>query len=120
MRSRAIMTIRRGVPAAFAALLLGACHGILDVQLPTRVPESTLNNAALAPTLVQGAVADFECALANYIAATGLLTDELIDSTGWIAITMWDQRRILSDNGNLGTGDCTALGYGIYTPLQTA
>src|SRR5262249_15668722 len=45
---------------------------------------------------------------------------ELIDATGWIAITMWDQRRILSDNGNLGTGDCTSLGYGIYTPLQTA
>jgi hypothetical protein len=100
--------------------LLLACHGILDVRQPTRVPESTLNDPALASVLVQGAVADFECAVANYTAATGLLTDELIDATGWIAITMWDQRRILPDNGNLGTGDCTSLGYGIYSPLQTA
>src|SRR5258705_1566820 len=107
MRSR---TIHHAAYAlAFGAL--AACHGILDVQQPTRVPEATLNDPALATVLVQGAVADFECAYANYVAATGLLTDELIDSTGWIAITMWDQRRILPDNGNLGTGDCNALGY---------
>jgi len=74
----------------------------------------------LAPVLVQGAIADFECAYANYIAATGLLTDELLDSTGWIAVTMWDQRRIFPDNANLGTAGCTTLGYGIFTPLQTA
>lgn len=100
--------------------LLSACDNLLEVELPTRVPASTLDNPALAAVLVQGVIADFECALANYIPATALLTDELIDATGWIAVTTWDQRRIFPDNANLGTSSCTALGYGIYTPLQTA
>ena len=83
MRSRSI----HHAACALAFGALAACSGILDVQQPTRVPEATLNDPALATVLVQGAVADFECAYANYVAATGLLTDELIDATGWIAIT---------------------------------
>jgi hypothetical protein len=106
--------------AALALLPLSACKDILSVDLPTRVPDAALSDPALAPVLVQGAIADFECALANYTTATGLLTDELIDATGWIAVTMWDQRRIFPDNTNLGSSNCTTLGYGVYTPLQTA
>ena len=114
--------VRRKVTSVVALTLLGvsACNDILSVELPTRVPDAALNDPALAPVLVQGAIADFECALANYTAATGLLTDELIDATGWIAVTMWDQRRIFADNTNLGSSGCTTLGYGVYTPLQTA
>jgi hypothetical protein len=108
------------IAVALALLPLAACKDILSVELPTRVPDAALNDPALASVLVQGAVADFECALANYTAATGLLTDELIDATGWIAVTMWDQRRIFPDNTNLGSANCTTLGYGVYTPLQTA
>lgn len=99
---------------------LAACSDILDVELPTRVPAETLDDPSMANVLVEGGVSDFECAFTNYVAATGLLTDELIGATGWIAPTMWDQRRIFPNNGNLGTGDCTDLGYGVYTPLQTA
>ncbi|MGE0553877.1 MAG: RagB/SusD family nutrient uptake outer membrane protein [Gemmatimonadales bacterium] len=111
----------RTVAAAIAttALLVG-CNSLLDVELPTRVPAETLDNPALATTLVAGAVGDFECALTNYITATGLVGDELIETTGWIAVFSWDQRRIFPDNGNLATGTCTDLGYGIFTPLQTA
>jgi hypothetical protein len=114
--------VQRKVTSLIALTLLGvsACKDILSVELPTRVPDAALNDPALAPVLVQGAIADFECALANYTAATGLLTDELIDATGWIAVTMWDQRRIFADNTNLGSSGCTTLGYGVYTPLQTA
>ena len=114
--------VRRKVTSVVALTLLGvsACNDILSVELPTRVPDAALNDPALTPVLVQGAIADFECALANYTAATGLLTDELIDATGWIAVTMWDQRRIFADNTNLGSSGCTTLGYGVYTPLQTA
>ena len=106
--------------AALTLLPLSACKDILSVDLPTRVPDAALSDPALAPVLVQGAIADFECALANYTTATALLTDELIDATGWIAVTMWDQRRIFPDNTNLGSSNCTTLGYGVYTPLQTA
>lgn len=109
--------------AALAASALGAlagCGSLLDVELPTRVPAETLDNPALAATLVAGAIGDFECALTNYITATGLLGDELVESTGWIAVFTWDQRRIFSNNANLATGDCVVLGYGVFTPLQTA
>ncbi len=105
---------------AAAAGPLTGCSSLLDVELPTRVPAQTLDNPQLAATLVAGAVGDFECALTNYITATGLLGDELIESTGWIAVFTWDQRRIFSNNGNLASGTCVDLGYGIFTPLQTA
>lgn len=105
---------------ACLVVTITACKGILDVELPTRVPAGTLDDPALASTLVQGAVADFECAYSNYVAATGLLTDELVESTGFIAWFTWDQRRILSSDGTLGSGSCTSAGYGLYTPLHTA
>jgi hypothetical protein len=85
--------VHRKVTGLVALTLLGvsACNDILSVDLPTRVPDSALNDPAMSSVLVQGAIADFECALANYTSATGLLTDELVDATGWIAVTMWDQ-----------------------------
>ena len=112
---------RRGVTVGLLTVTaLTGCDSLLEVELPTRVPASTLDDPSLAGVLVSGAIADFECALANYVPATALLTDELIDATGWIAVTTWDQRRVLPDNANLGTSGCTTLGYGIYTPIQTA
>lgn len=102
------------------ALAATGCRGILNVDLPTRVSASVLNDPAFALTMVQGSIADFECAYTNYAGATGLLTDELIESTGFIAWFSWDLRRIPSSNGSLGINTCTGAGYGVYTPLQTA
>jgi hypothetical protein len=121
-RSGRRRTMRRALLAFTAVAQIGVagCNDLLNVELPTRVADAALDDPALANVLVQGAVADYECALANYAAATGLLTDELIDATGWIAVTLWDQRRILPNNDNLGSAGCTTLGYGVYTPLQTA
>jgi hypothetical protein len=103
-------------------ILCGAvagCDSLLDVELPTRVPAEALDDPAMAAILVGGAVADFECAYANYVAATALLTDELIISTEFIAPTSWDLRSITADNGNLGTAGCNAFGFGIFQPLST-
>lgn len=113
-RSLAVVTVLLVVVGATA------CDNLLNVELPSRLPESALDDPSLAETLVLSAVADFECALANYVPATGMLTDEFIGSTGWIAPTQWDQRRIFRDNGNLGSAGCTALGWGIFSPLSTA
>ena len=103
-----------------AALTVTACRGILSVDLPTRVSAGVLDDASFAPTMVNGAIADFDCAYTNYAGATGLLTDELIESTGFIAWFSWDLRRIPSNNASLGSNICTGAGYGVYTPLQTA
>src|SRR4051812_22601893 len=82
---------------------IAACRGILSVDLPTRVSAGVLDDPSFAPTMVQGAIADFECAYTNYSGATGLLTDELIESTGFIAWFSWDLRRIPSSNSSLGS-----------------
>src|SRR5919201_6053200 len=105
---------------AITGLSVTACRGILSVDLPTRVSAGVLNDASFAPTMVNGAIADFDCAYTNYTGATGLLTDELIESTGFIAWFSWDLRRIPSNNSSLGSNICTGAGYGVYTPLQTA
>src|SRR5689334_2447356 len=84
---------RTAIALIVAALTTAACRGILSVDLPTRVSAGVLDDPSFAPTMVQGAIADFECAYSNYAAATGLLTDELIESTGFIAWFSWDLRR---------------------------
>jgi len=114
---------QRSVTMLLVGILIvttSACDRLLEVELPSRLPADALNDPSLAQTLVLGAVADFECALTNYIAATAMLTDELIGSTGWVAPTTWDQRRVFADNGNLGSSGCTALGWGVFAPLSTA
>ncbi|MFN0180343.1 MAG: RagB/SusD family nutrient uptake outer membrane protein [Gemmatimonadales bacterium] len=98
---------------------LTGCGSLLDVELPTRVRAEALDNPQLAATLIAGAIGDFECSLTNYITATGLLGDELIESTGFAAYFIWDQRRIFSNTGSLGTGNCNDA-YGVFTPLHTA
>lgn len=97
-----------------------ACDSLLEVELPTRVPAESLDDPAMAEVLVNSAVADFECAFANYIVATGMLTDELWDSTGWIAVTVWNQRRIPANHAALNSTSCTATGPGVGRPLHTA
>ena len=128
MRIPTVSVSRRGHRASVAlasllvvtALSVTACRGILSVDLPTRVSAGVLDDASFAPTMVNGAIADFDCAYTNYTGATGLLTDELIESTGFIAWFSWDLRRIPSNNSSLGSNICTGAGYGVYTPLQTA
>ena len=90
MRIPTVSVSRRGHRASVAlasllvvtALSVTACRGILSVDLPTRVSAGVLDDASFAPTMVNGAIADFDCAYTNYTGATGLLTDELIEQAG--------------------------------------
>jgi hypothetical protein len=95
------------------------CEDILDVDLPTRVPSEALDDPAIAATLVASVVADFECANSNYVAATGLLTDQLWVSTEFAAPSAWHLRTVNAGSGDLSTGSCNTFG-GVYTPLSTA
>jgi len=61
--SRARRIARTGVALAAASIgsgALTACSTLLEADAPSRILESTLLNAANAPVLVAGAVADFE------------------------------------------------------------
>ncbi|MBI4419397.1 MAG: RagB/SusD family nutrient uptake outer membrane protein [Gemmatimonadetes bacterium] len=115
--------------AAAGLTLFGAlagCDRLLEVQLPARVPASELNHPSRAAALVQGTIADFECAYANYVAATAILSDELV-AAGTTGPRIWDRRVDLVTNAPYATGGCEAYAsfaaaftYGVYTPLSTA
>lgn len=109
---------------AFAALLvaglLSACQtsDYLHVTSPSRIPAAGLEDPSNAALLVNGAVADFECAYGSYVTATGLIGDELDDATQTAARYPYDQRTMISSSTTYQSSDC--VGIGTYSPLQTA
>lgn len=102
-----------------ALLLLGAtaCDSLLEVKIPGRVPASTLDDPLLAPTLVVGALGEFECAYAQYVVTTGVLAEEYLISGFLLASNIWGRR--WRPNIVTTSGDCGGS-YGYYTPLQRA
>ena len=115
----------RGCNAALALIslqLVQACHGILDVSLPGKVPESALGSPGLSTTMAKGAQADFECAFSEYVHDTGLWSNELLNSSANGEVVGWGARLATNDNGILPCQFAAAtLGnYALYLPLQTA
>jgi hypothetical protein len=112
--------IRRALFTLPAILVLAACSvdGLLDVDVPGRVPEDALDDPALAQTLVNSVIGDFECAWTNYTAAASVHSDEFLAASGNLLNKQWASRQITSSNANLATGGCG--GYGSFTPLHTA
>ncbi|MBM4185331.1 MAG: hypothetical protein FJ207_14130, partial [Gemmatimonadetes bacterium] len=53
----------RAAQVGLFAVTLGACSGLLDVDLPGSATEDALNDPLLAETLVVSVVGDFECGL---------------------------------------------------------
>lgn len=119
---------RRGAHAAavtaLCALLLGGCdvNSLLDVDAPGQIPADRLENPAYAGLLVNGAVADFECAQGAFVLVSGIISDELADaqlgSAGW-----WYDRRnaSLQTGGAYGVNGCAVNQTpGVYRPLSTA
>ena len=65
----------------FAAAVAGCGDVVsLEQEAPSRVVANDLYVPGNAQLLVTSAVSDYECALAQYIIATGLVGDELIAS----------------------------------------
>jgi hypothetical protein len=110
--------------AAWSVVLMAAAAGcdtsnILDVDLPGRVAEASLEDADLARVLVNGVIADAECAWNEYSAAASHHSDEWIPASGNLNMRNWGQRKIRATDGILGKGTCDA-NYGLYTPFHTA
>lgn len=104
------------------AIPVAACdvNDLLDVDPVDRVPADGLTTPANAQLLVNGAIADFECAAGAYVALTGVMAGEMTDATP--TSSRWHvDRRFFDDAGDeeqYATAGCTGLG--IYTPLSTA
>ncbi len=110
--------------AALAATV--ACSDITSLQQrnPGALSGSTLYVPGNAQLVVNGAIADFECAYARYVVGSGLFTDELTAAISNTGNFDYDARRVLT-NGAYGTANCGATPTtlqqpGIYTPLSTA
>jgi hypothetical protein len=75
---------------------------------------------ANAQLIVNGVVADFECAYTRYALGSGIFTDELANAIVRIEDFQLD-RRELPTNAFYGTNDCVGTQLpGIYTPLSVA
>jgi hypothetical protein len=101
-----------------AAGALVACGTLLEVEAPSRILEQTLLQPSNAPVLVAGAVADFECALGNFVLTGGTLADEFSDSQANAATWDIDRRTNFPATTLYATGGCG--GFGVYTPLSIA
>jgi starch-binding outer membrane protein, SusD/RagB family len=115
---------RRGAGALMGLALvvgLGACDDLLRVELPGSVAGEDLSNPALAQTLVNSALGQFECAYTSYVASAGILAHEYINASSWLNVNTWGWRGL---ELNEITGSCPsgrdATGLGAYAPLQQA
>ena len=92
----------------------------LKQQDPSQLSGGTVFVPANAQLIVNGVVADFECAYSRYALGSGLFTDELADAITYIEDFQYD-RRDLPTNASYGTVDCVNTQVpGIYTPLSVS
>jgi hypothetical protein len=107
-----------------AAMLLAlmACGDITSLKQvnPGQLSAGTIYVPANAQLLVNGVIADFDCAFSRYVAGSALFTDELLNAfanTG----TYDYERRTLPSSAGYGTTGCGAQSSpSIYTTLSTA
>jgi len=121
-RSRSRFSPARFLGAGSLVLLaLTGCDSLLDVELPGTVAAEDLGNPALAQTLVNSALGQFECAYTSYVATTGILAGEYRNASSWLNVNTWGWRglELFTITGSCPTGR-DATGLGAYTPLQQA
>jgi hypothetical protein len=103
--------------------LASACSDItaLKQSNPGQLSAGTIYVPANAQLLVNGLIADFDCAFARFVVGTGILSDELITAIANPANYDYERRTIPS-NGPYGTGGCGGTNQqpSIYTTLSTA
>jgi len=105
------------LPAALLAVVgLGACDSLLEVDLPGQMTEEDVLQPELAPTLVNSAIADFECAYSMMTVLTAAMED-----TWWRGTGYWggwaEYRTNRPSTAACGVED---TGTGWYQALQTS
>jgi len=95
-----------------------ACSNLLDVKAPDAINSSSLEVPASAQLLVYSSIGDFDCAYTSYVVASGLMSNELIETTLTAARWSYDRRDIDPNETLYSTSSCEGLGT--YTPISTA
>ncbi len=115
---------RAATRAALAPLLVaaGACTEVtaLTQDNPGQLSAATIYVPSNAQLLVNGAIADFECAFSRYAVGTGLFTDELSNAIGSVSNYNYDRRTVQTIEA-YGNATCGANQQPpIYTTLSVA
>ena len=128
MRQRSAPRNGRRVHVAAIALLggvlavaLAACSDLtsLSQDAPSQIGAEDLEKPENAALLVRSGVGDFECALANYVVAGGLVGDELANANLINRLWDYDRRTILPTNSVYSTQIC-GDDPTVYTVLSVA
>ena len=117
-QGRSLATLLAG--ALLMGSVLAACsiERALEVESPSRIPAGSLEHPSNAALLVNGAVADFDCAFQSYVVVSGLIGEELDEYTQTAARWPYDRRDVQANQSLYATSSCEGLG--VYSPLQTA
>jgi hypothetical protein len=121
-RARRSTVAQLAIAVLSAALAVVGCKDLtsLKQQDPSQLSGGTVFVPANAQLIVNGVVADFECAYTRYVVGTGVFTDELANAIARIEDFQLD-RRDLPTNAFYGTNDCVAVQLpGIFTPLSVS
>jgi hypothetical protein len=108
-------------PLVIALAMVAAGCGSLTETSASQILSSNLFTPSNAGLLAGSVVADFECAYADYAAATGIVSDELGDAQ--LSQAVWDyDRRTLHNTSPLVDNTCpnSTQGPGVWAPLSTA
>ena len=99
-----------------------ACNSLLAVDNPGRVPDTDLEDPALAPILEAAAIGTFQCGAVNYAATAGMLSGEYWSANGFVNNHPWEWRGVVQIKGEPGSCNYgrTSTFMGFYTPLQQA
>jgi len=119
MQRKASVFVRAAALGVLVALT--ACDTLrnpLDVEPASRIPAEQIETSGNAQILLDGAIADFECAFGSYVAQGGTIGEEFIYAEQTAARAPYDRRSTTPDDFIYATSSCAGLG--VYTPLQTA
>lgn len=114
------MTRRPALLVAGVLFALG-CDSLqnpLEVESSSRIPAVAVETPANAQLLVDGAIADFECAFAAYVVQSATVGEEFIYAQQTADRVPADRRNTLPTDPRYATNSCAGLG--IYAPLQIA
>lgn len=120
---RSVVPARRVLLALAVAPLAAGCTDFLDRLLspdaPGIVQADDLEDPAYASLLVEGLIADFDCAFAHYTVAAGLVGSELMDPQANAGQWEFDRRSFNPSGGWYALSTCSQR-LGAYAPVSTA
>ncbi len=109
-----------------AAVAAGGCDALdqlLEVEAPSRVIASDMDEPGAAGLLVASAGNEFRCAFSHYAAVSGLVGWELRSSSNGGTQVFYDGRTWTTGgygSGSYAGADCAGGGLGLYLPLSRA